>query len=86
MLLLQIGLKLIGWATQLSALLSGKILDVYSRLSQEDALDYGCLKAALLQRCIYTEQGHRKCFKEAKPEDFEKPDHFIVRLWNYFTQ
>jgi len=32
------------WATQLSALLSGKALDVYSRLSQEDALDYKKLK------------------------------------------
>jgi len=27
------------WATQLSALLSGKAWDFYSRLSQEDALD-----------------------------------------------
>ena len=29
-----------NWATQLSALLGGKALDVYSRISQEDALDY----------------------------------------------
>ena len=28
-----------NWATQFSALLGGKALDVYSRLSQEDALD-----------------------------------------------
>ena len=75
-----------NWATQLSALLSGKALAVYSRLSQENALDYERLKAALLQRYNYTEQGYRQCFREAKPEYAENPDQFIVRLRNYFTQ
>ena len=31
-----------GWATKLSALLSGRALDVYSRLSEEAASDYDC--------------------------------------------
>ena len=75
-----------NWATQLSALLSGKALGVYSRLSQEDALDFERLKAALLQRYDYTEQGYRQRFGEAKPEGTESPDQFIVRLRNYFTQ
>ena len=75
-----------NWATQLSALLSGKALDVYSRPSQEDALDYERLKAALLQRYNYTEQGCRQRFREAKPEGAENPDQFVVRLRNYFTQ
>ena len=75
-----------NWATQLSALLGGKALDVYSRLSQEDGLDYERLKAALLQRYNYTEQGYRQRFREAKPEGAENPDQFIVRLRNYFTQ
>ena len=48
-----------NWVTQLSALLGGEALDVYSRLSQEHALDYERLKAALLQRYNYTEQGYR---------------------------
>ena len=45
-----------NWATQLSALLRGEALGVYSRLSQEDALDYERLKAALLERYDYTEK------------------------------
>ena len=67
-------------------MLSGKALAVYSKLSQEDALDYERLKAALLQRYNYTEQGYRQRFREVKPEDAENPDQFIVRLRNYFTQ
>jgi len=46
------------WAIQLSALLSGKALNVYSRLSQEDALDYKKLKVALLNRYNFTEHGY----------------------------
>ena len=75
-----------NWATQLSALLGRTALDVYCRLSQEDAFDYERLKAALLQRYNYTEQGYCQRFREAKPEDAENPDQFIVRLRNYFTQ
>ena len=75
-----------NWATQLSALLRGEALGVYSRLSQEDALDYERLKAALLERYDYTEKGYRQRFREAKPEGAESPDQFIVRLRNYFTQ
>ena len=76
----------VNWETYLSALLGGKALDVYSRLLQEDALDYERLKVALLQRYNYTEQGYSQRFREAKPEDAESPDQFIVRLRNYFTQ
>ena len=71
------------WATQLSALLSGNALDVYSRLSHEDALCYDKLKAALLRRYNFTENGYRQRFREAKPENQETPGHFIVRLKNY---
>ena len=35
------------WATKLSALLSGRALDVYSRLSEEAASDYDKMKIAL---------------------------------------
>ena len=37
-----------GWATKLSALLSGRALDVYSRLSEEAAVDYDQVKLALI--------------------------------------
>ena len=38
-----------GWASKLSALLSGRALEVYSRLSEEAARDYGKVKIALMK-------------------------------------
>jgi len=74
------------WATQLSALLSGKALDFYSKLSQEDALDYKKLKRALLNRYNFTEHGYRQHFHAAKPEGQESPSQFVIRLKNYFAK
>ena len=37
------------WAAYMSALLKGRVLDVYDRLSTEDAADYDKLKDALLK-------------------------------------
>ena len=42
------------WATRLSALLTGKSLEFYSRLSREEADDYRKLKLALLRHYDYT--------------------------------
>ena len=39
-----------GWASKLSALLSGRALEVYSRLSEEAAQDYDRVKLALMKR------------------------------------
>ena len=39
-----------GWASKLSALLSGRALEVYSRLSEEAAKDYDKVKIALMKR------------------------------------
>ena len=39
-----------GWAIHLAALLKGKALEVYSRLSSQESNDYGVLKMALLRR------------------------------------
>ena len=75
-----------SWATHLSALLSGNALDVYSRLSQEKALCYNRLKTALLNRYNYTEHGYKQRFRETKPEGFETPGQFIVRLKNYLCK
>ena len=41
------------WAINLSALLKGKALDVYSRLDSKEANDYQVLKTALLKRYSY---------------------------------
>ena len=74
------------WATQLSALLSGRALEVYSRLSQEDAMEYDVLKVALLTRYNFTEEGYRQRFREVKPANHESPSQFIVRLRNFFNK
>ena len=48
------------WATNLSALLTGKALDTYSRLADEESVDYDLLKKALLERYMLTSEGFRK--------------------------
>ena len=50
------------WATQLSRLLAGKAVEVYSRLSPEEAMDYKRLKVALLERCDFTEREYHEKF------------------------
>ena len=74
------------WATQLSPLLTGKAVEVYNRLSPEEAMDYERLKVALLERYDFTERGYREKFREARPEGHESPGQFIFRLKNYFTK
>ena len=74
------------WATQLSPLLTGKAVEVYNRLSPEEAMDYERLKVALLERYDFTERGYREKFREARPEVHESPSQFIFGLKNYFTK
>ena len=73
------------WAIKLSALLTGRAMDVYTRMSDADASDYDKLKKALLTRYNYTEDGYRKRFREATPETEETPDQFVIRLKNYLA-
>ena len=75
-----------GWATKLSALLSGRALDVYSRLSEEAASDYHKMKIALMKRYDLTEYGYRRKFRVSTPETDESPDQFIVRLSTYLIR
>ena len=75
-----------AWATQLSPLLTGKAVEVYNRLSSEEAMDYERLKVALLERYDFTERGYREKFRETRPEGHESPSQFIFRLKNYFTK
>ena len=49
-----------GWASKLSALLSGRALEVYSRLSEKAAQDYDRVKLALMKRYDLTEDGYRR--------------------------
>ena len=74
------------WAIKLSALLTGRAMDVCTRMSDADASDYDKLKKALLTRYNYTEDGYRKRFREATPETEETPDQFVIRLKNYLAK
>ena len=74
------------WAIKLSALLTGRAMDVYTRMSDVDASDYDKLKKALLTRYNYTEDGYRKRFREATPKTEETPDQFVIRLKNYLAK
>ena len=56
------------WAAYLSALLKGRALEVYDRLSVADANDYEKLKDALLKNFDMTERGFRKIFRNDWPE------------------
>ena len=54
------------WAAYLSALLKGRALDVYNRLSTEDAVDYDKLKDALLKNFDMTERGFHSVIVDRK--------------------
>ncbi|XP_064103315.1 uncharacterized protein LOC135213265 [Macrobrachium nipponense] len=72
-----------SWAINLSALLQGKALEVYSRLPVSEALDYNGLKQALLKRFQLTEEGFHSKFRSCKPDQGESPSQFLARLDNY---
>ena len=75
-----------AWATQLSSLLSGRALEVYSRLSQDEAMDYERLKLALLKRYDLMMFGYDRRFCDVKSEGQENPSQFVVRLKNYLIK
>ena len=77
------GWKETEWASYLSALLTSRALDVYSRLPDSAAADYKQLKQALLKRYTLTDEGHRLKFRQERPERDESPSQFIARLLNY---
>ena len=74
------------WATNLSALLTGKALDTYSRLNRQESTDYDQLKGALLKRYGLTGEGYRKKLRESLPEPNETAGQFITRLTSYVTR
>jgi len=74
------------WALCLSALLSGRALNVYSMMSKDDVNDYEQLKTALLKRYQFTADGFCKRFRTSKPEPGESPSQFIKRIGNYLQR
>ena len=73
------------WTAYLSALLKGRALDVYDRLSVDDAADYEKLKEALLKNFDMTERGFRKKFRYERPEKSETFIQFSSRLRSYLN-
>lgn len=74
------------WASCLSALLTGKALEVYYRLAKEDIQDYDKMKSALLKNFQLTEEGFRKKLFTARSEPGETASQFVTRLGNYFDR
>ena len=75
-----------SWALELSILLQGKSLDVYTRMGTDKALDYKSLKLALMERFRLTEEGFRQKFRNARPEKGETPSQFIVRISSFIQK
>ena len=75
-----------SYAIYLSALLSGKALDVYSRLPVDQASDYDSLKSALLKRYQLSEDGFKRKFRTARADTGESPTQFITRLASYLQR
>ena len=74
------------WAVSLGALLKGKALEVYSRLSSAEANEYGKVKQALLKRFELTQEGFRQKFRSCQPEKGESAPQFAYRLENYLIR
>ena len=74
------------WAAYLSALLKGRALEVYDRLSVADANDYEKLKDALLKNFDMTERGFRKKFRNDRHERSETFIQFGSRLRSYLDK
>ena len=74
------------WASYLSALLKGRALEVFVRLSRDDQSDYGQIKEALLTNFDLTERSFRKKFKDCRPEKAETFRQFSGRLASYLDK
>ena len=74
------------WASYLSALLKGRALEVFVRLSKDDQSDYGQIKEALLINFDLTERSFRKKFRDCRPEKAETFRQFSGRLASYLDK
>ena len=74
------------WASYLSALLKGRALEVFVRLSKHDQSDYGQIKEALLTNFDLTERSFCKKFRDCRPEKAETFRQFSGRLASYLDK
>ena len=78
-----------GWedgcyGTYLGTLLSGKALEVYSRLPASEAKDYYKLKEALLIHYQLTQEDYRKKFHSGTQTSMETASQYLARLEHFF--
>ena len=74
------------WASYLNALLKGRTLEVFVRLSKDDQLDYGQIEEALLTNFDLTERSLRKKFRDCRPGKAETFRQFSGRLASYLDK
>ena len=74
------------WASSLSALITDKALEVYSRLSADEADDFDVLKKALLDRYNLNAEGFRMKLRDSVADEGESPAQFITRLDSYLNK
>ena len=74
------------WASYLSALLKGRALEVFVRLSRDDQSDYGQIKEALLTNFDLTVRSFRKKFRDCRPEKAETFRQISGRLASYLDK
>ena len=72
------------FGTYLGSLLSGKALEVYSRLPASDARNYETLKEALLVQYQLTQEDYRKIFFSGVQLTTETASQFLARLEHCF--
>ena len=81
-----VGWERSDWALAISALLSGKALDIISRLTTQQANDYDEVKAALLKGFDLTEEGYRLKFRQSKLRQGESFVQFASRIEKYLCR
>ena len=74
------------WALYLSALLKGRALEVFVRLSKDDQSDYEQIREALLNNFNLTERQFKRKFRESRPEKFETFRQFSSRMASYLER
>ncbi|KAJ8049235.1 hypothetical protein HOLleu_01889 [Holothuria leucospilota] len=74
------------WAIGLGALLKGKALVEYSRLTPEEAADYVKVKKAALEAYHLTARGFRRRFKDSRPTQGETSLKFANRITTYLKR
>ncbi|KAL5019662.1 hypothetical protein ScPMuIL_002554, partial [Solemya velum] len=71
------------WAIRLVPLLSGKALEAYSRLSDDDNANYDVIKTSILKRYELTSEAYRLKLRNCRQLPDESFKDFTVRLETY---